>query len=191
MPRIPIFSTFGERLLWAYANLQMLHYAIGAGKRRYDLSCYMVRSKAYKAYREGRWQIHDLLAENTMKIRCNDRCWYCGCTADPASLTRDHVFARSCGGSNDMDNIIMVCRRCNSSKGTMDLLQWYAEVRQEQPPLRVLVHYLKNIYQYAVANGLMNLPSETVEAMDLPFNPRYIPLRYPAPEDFMKDEEKE
>lgn len=73
----------------------------------------------------------------------------------------------------------------------MDLLQWYAEVRQEQPPLRVLVHYLKNIYQYAVANGLMNLPSETVEAMDLPFNPRYIPLRYPAPEDFMKDEEKE
>lgn len=27
------YANFGETLYWSYANLQMLHYAINAGKR--------------------------------------------------------------------------------------------------------------------------------------------------------------
>mgnify|MGYP006916044545 CR=1 FL=1 len=59
--RYPKFASFGEYLFWAYANLQMLCAALNMGKAKYDKSCYMIRAKAFKAYKEGRWNIHDLL----------------------------------------------------------------------------------------------------------------------------------
>lgn len=40
------FQNFGEFLYYAYANLQMLHYALKDGKPRYDRMCYMIRAKA-------------------------------------------------------------------------------------------------------------------------------------------------
>ena len=144
------YANFGEYLYWSYANLQMLHYALNAGKAKYDRMCYMIRSKAFKAYKEGRWNIHDLLEFNVEKIRQNNYCWYCGKELEPSKLTKDHVFPRSKGGDNDMDNIIMVYKTCNSSKGDMDLFEWYAEVRKEWPPINVFVHYMKNIYLYSI-----------------------------------------
>ena len=121
-------ANFGEYIYWSYANLQMLHYAVSAGKRKCDRMCYMIRSKVFKAYKEGRWNIHDLLEFNVEKIRQNNYCWYCGKELEPSKLTKDHVFPRSKGGDNDMDNIIMVCKTCNSSKGDMDLFEWYAVI---------------------------------------------------------------
>lgn len=178
------YANFGEYLYWSYANLQMLHYALNAGKVKYDRMCYMIRSKAFKAYKEGRWNIHDLLEFNVEKIRQNNYCWYCGKEMEPSKLTKDHVFPRSKGGDNDMDNIIMVCKTCNSSKGDMDLFEWYAEVRKEWPPINVFVHYMKNIYLYSIEKGLMDKHCEELDAMDLPFNWRYIPIEYPQPEEF-------
>ena len=85
-----------------------------------------------------------------------------------------------------MDNIIMVCKECNSSKGKKDLFEWYAEVRKEWPPLNILIHYLKNIYLYSAEHGLMPLTLEELEHKELPFNWRFIPLKYPQPEIFLK-----
>jgi hypothetical protein len=167
------YENFGEYLYWSYANLQMLHYAINAGKKKYDRTCFMIRAKAFKAYKEGRWNIHDLLEFNVAKIQQNNYCWYCGKEMGPSKLTKDHVFPRSKGGDNDMDNIIMVCKTCNSSKGNMDLFEWYAEVRKEWPPINVLVHYLKNIYLYSIEHGLMDKHSEELGTMDLPFKWQY------------------
>ena len=65
----------------------------------------------------------------------------------------------------------------------MDLFEWYAEVRQVWPPIQTLVHYLKNIYLYAVEHDLMGKKSEEIDAMEGPFNWRYIPTEYP--EDFL------
>ena len=180
----PEFADFGEYLYYAYANVQMLHYAIKAGKAKYDRTCCMIRAKAFKAYREGRWNVHDLLEINVDKIQQNDYCWYCGRHIEPSKLTKDHVFPRSKGGDNDMDNIIMVCKTCNSSKGDMDLLKWYAEVRREYPPLNILIHYLKNIYLFSVEHGLLDKQAEELDAMGLPFDWHYIPVKLPAPECF-------
>lgn len=181
----PTFANFGEYLFYSYANLQMLCYAVNAGKKKRDRMCYMIRAKAFKAYKEGRWNIHDLLENNLAKIQCNNYCWYCGKEVEPSKLTKDHVFPRSKGGDNDMDNIIMVCKSCNSSKGDMDLFEWYAEIRHEFPPIPILVHYLKNIYLYSVERRLMDKHAEELDTMDLPFNWRYIPIDYPQPELFL------
>jgi len=181
----PKFANFGEYLFWSYANLQMLCAALNMGKTKCDKSCYMIRAKAFKAYKEGRWNIHDLLEFNVAKIKENNYCWYCGKEMEPLKLTKDHVFPRSKGGANDMNNIIMVCKSCNSSKGNMDLFEWYCEVRKEWPPLNILIHYLKNIYLYSVENELMDKLAEEMDAMELPFKWQYIPLNYPQPEEYL------
>ena len=181
----PKFANFGEYLFYSYANLQMLCAALNMGKKEYDRSCFMIRAKAFKAYKEGRWNIHDLLEFNVAKIKKNNYCWYCGQEMEPSKLTKDHVFPRSKEGANDMDNIIMVCKTCNSSKGNIDLFEWYATVRKEWPPLNIMIHYLKNIYLYSIDNELMDKHSEELDAMELPFKWQYIPLDYPQPECFM------
>ena len=69
----------------------------------------------------------------------------------------------------------------------MDLLEWYFTVREEWPPINVLIHYLKNIYLYSMDNGLMEKHAEEMDSMDLPFNWRYIPLDYPQPIDYWSE----
>ena len=69
--KYPKFANFGEYLFYSYANLQMLCAALNMGKKKYDRSCYMIRAKAFKAYKEGRWNIHDLLEFNVAKIKEN------------------------------------------------------------------------------------------------------------------------
>lgn len=180
------YENFGDYLYWSYANLQMLHYAVSAGKTKYDRLCFMIRSKAYKSYKEGRWNIHDLMDVNVTKIQQNNYCWYCGKQMEPLKLTKDHVFPRSKGGDNDMDNIIMVCKTCNSSKGDLDLFEWYAEVRHELPPLRIIIHYLKNIYLYAIEHDLMEKTLDSLNQMELPFKWQFIPVTFSNPEDYME-----
>ena len=84
-------------------------------------------------------------------------------------------------------NIIMVCKSCNSSKGKMDLFEWYSEVRKEYPPLNVLIHYLKNIYLYCVENGIMETRIEDLDDLQLPFNWHYIPTKFPEPEEYKNE----
>ena len=183
--RYPRFANFGEMLFWSYANLQMLIAARNMGKAKYDRACYAVRAKTFKAYKEGRWNIHDLFENNIAKMKSDSFCWYCGKEVESKNeLTVDHVFPRSKGGTNDMDNIIMVCKHCNSSKRDTDLLEWYFEQRHEFPPIFILAHYLKQIYLYARDNDLLGKHREEMEEMKLPFNYKYIPLKYPQPESF-------
>lgn len=48
-------------------------------------------------------------------------CVYCG---ETSSLTIDHVFPKSLGGSHDPSNLVPACRSCNSSKGAKTLEAW-------------------------------------------------------------------
>jgi len=49
-------------------------------------------------------------------------CHYCG-KALPlkSSACLDHVVPRSKGGSDDPDNLVVACKRCNTQKGNSDL----------------------------------------------------------------------
>lgn len=48
-------------------------------------------------------------------------CSYCG---NNDNLELDHINPLSKGGSNLADNIMVLCRSCNSSKGAKTLLEW-------------------------------------------------------------------
>lgn len=66
----------------------------------------------------------------------NHRCAYCQLHmklhfAEPVLhvsqlATRDHVMARSHGGSDDWENLVAACHICNSLKETMDAY-WFAK----------------------------------------------------------------
>lgn len=176
------FSCLGDILFWAYSNAQMLAMASGRGLAEYDKACFMLRAKAYKAYRDGRWSVHDLSRFNLSKVVNNGVCWYCGRELPPSLLTQDHVFPRAKGGTNSFDNIMLVCQSCNSSKGKRDLFRWHFDVRGVWPSLAVHVHYLKNIILFCQDRGLMDAPLASLDDLSLQFDWRCIPLNIPQPE---------
>ena len=45
-------------------------------------------------------------------------CWYCG-SAHPSTI--DHVIPSSEGGTDDVSNLVMACKTCNSSKRALSL----------------------------------------------------------------------
>jgi 5-methylcytosine-specific restriction endonuclease McrA len=50
------------------------------------------------------------------------------CRADISrTYTIDHKTALACGGSNDPENIQLLCKSCNSSKNTMSMEEWEAK----------------------------------------------------------------
>jgi 5-methylcytosine-specific restriction endonuclease McrA len=58
-----------------------------------------------------------------IKQRFGGTCAYCGCT--PRVLTLDHIVPRSKGGFDVKSNLAAVCQRCNRSKGSRPLWQWW------------------------------------------------------------------
>jgi HNH endonuclease len=50
-------------------------------------------------------------------------CAYCGFRSK--QLTLDHVLAESKGGTKSRKNLVPACARCNKSKGSKHLTDWY------------------------------------------------------------------
>jgi HNH endonuclease len=58
-----------------------------------------------------------------VKQRFNGACAFCGCV--PRFLTLDHIVPKSKGGLDVKSNLAAVCQRCNKSKGSRSLWEWW------------------------------------------------------------------
>jgi 5-methylcytosine-specific restriction endonuclease McrA len=47
-------------------------------------------------------------------------CFYCGKLLTCNNLTIDHFIPKSKGGTNEIQNLRLACKRCNSDKGNKD-----------------------------------------------------------------------
>ena len=66
----------------------------------------------------------------------NYRCAYCGVvmvlTGPGISRNQDHsastdeIIPRVAGGAVEWENQVAACRRCNSARGSLDALEWFA-----------------------------------------------------------------
>jgi 5-methylcytosine-specific restriction endonuclease McrA len=56
-------------------------------------------------------------ARNSVMLRDNHTCQYCGATPGRAALTLDHILPRSRGGQTTWENVVAACRTCNIRKG--------------------------------------------------------------------------
>ena len=52
------------------------------------------------------------------------RCAGCGWAFYPSEMHVDHIFPRSRGGGDGIENLQMICRRCNRSKGAKTMAEW-------------------------------------------------------------------
>lgn len=59
------------------------------------------------------------------------RCQGCGDTFPLSELTEDHMDPLSRGGSNDIDNIQPLCRKCNSEKSDKTNEEWIASWKEK------------------------------------------------------------
>ena len=58
-----------------------------------------------------------------IKSEFNNCCAYCDSTSK--RLTLDHVLAESKGGIDSWRNLVPACVKCNKSKGSKNLNDWY------------------------------------------------------------------
>ena len=166
------FKNLEEYIYWIYANLNMCMATLRMHKTHYSQKCYMIRAKAFKAYKDGNWKIHSLYENNNLKMDWGkNNCWYCGKSTDECGeLTIEHIFPKARGGDDSFDNIAYACQKCNSSKNDKDLIVWMSNSLRIVPPLFITCIYMKLVYKFSKEHNLMNLHSEDLEQLNLPFN---------------------
>ena len=57
-------------------------------------------------------------------------CVWCGLGVEEEPLTLDHLKPCSKGGNNEADNLVSSCRRCNSSRGDREVIEFAKAVAQ-------------------------------------------------------------
>jgi hypothetical protein len=89
-------------------------------------------------------------------------CIACGEPLAPDS-TGDHVIARKNGGPPGLGNYLPLCGRCNSSKGTRDLLAWWRQRgrRACELPADVLTVYSRLMFRQHADRETHNAPAPT------------------------------
>lgn len=78
---------------------------------------------------------HDVFALFYTSLMNGFVCSYCGCEMDLVSddhqVSVDHVVPLARGGTNDITNLVLCCRHCNTQKASMTVEQWTAKRRSE------------------------------------------------------------
>lgn len=69
--------------------------------------------------------------------KTDGHCAYCGCKITDHNLTVDHRIPRVEGGTNDLDNLYLCCKHCNSKKGTKFLNEFRYRVCCEEQDIPV------------------------------------------------------
>lgn len=172
------FKTLRENLYWIYANVGLAHAALTKNHREYQRIDYMIRAKLYKGLCGGTMKIASLYDDEKEKLK-NNTCCYCG-TDEKLSL--DHLIPRKNGGTDFGDNIIYACKKCNSSKGAKDLIEWMLS-NGKFPPILILRRYLKMVISICEKNGYMDRELEEYSKLELPFRIDMMPHKFPKPGD--------
>jgi hypothetical protein len=145
-PSAPTLATFGQGL----AALYFLQHWESMHPERLPDGPY-APSYFTKRYPE----IVAGLANDTLKTVLHHighaRCACCATSIDVSKVDRaDHIIANHWGGKNVHWNLLLLCRSCNSSKGTRDLLEWwmYKSYPVMQMPRAVLCLYTRAHWQH-------------------------------------------
>jgi 5-methylcytosine-specific restriction endonuclease McrA len=84
----------------------------------------VVLAARHRALKFANTPIDELLTSTewlAILTEANGHCHYCG---KEAKLTIDHVIPLSRGGKDTKNNVVAVCKHCNSSKGNKALEKW-------------------------------------------------------------------
>lgn len=84
--------------------------------------CYVAYDGPYRALMD--WDEPRIVRKRVKALlaRDGDGCRYCGKTFPTYHV--DHVFPKSRGGADTMDNLVLACAPCNMAKGAQTPTEW-------------------------------------------------------------------
>lgn len=107
-----------------------------------------------KKLSSGEIKMSTALSELKKQITCEKNCCeYCHSDKD---LSWDHLVPRAKNGPDTAENHILACRRCNSSKGSKGIYEWYGIERKDEIPRLVAGKYLKLLYEIHKNKGTLS-----------------------------------
>jgi len=130
----PAIKTIKDLIFWEYAKLI-------AGSALSNRKNYGFVMHNFKQLQTGQKKWSDILRED-LKID-SGKCSYCG-SAD--GLSNDHIVPKRECHFAEIHNIVKACKKCNSSKGDKDLIDWWGIDRRYEIPRIVMGKYLKMLY---------------------------------------------
>jgi len=134
-------------LYWQYAKI--ISEASGFGKKNYG----MIMTKC-KRLESGEIHWSSSVREWLKEKEERDTCIYCG---EKKDLTVEHILPRSCGGEDIPDNVVMVCKSCNSSKGGKRLYEWLGLDMKDKHHRIAEGKYLKYLYSLHEKRGTLDV----------------------------------
>jgi len=127
-------KTVRDLIFWEYAKLI-------SGSALNDRKNFGFVMKKFKELQTGKIVWSDILRED-LQID-HTRCDYCGSTEN---LSNDHIVAKRDCHFAEIHNIVKACKKCNSSKGNKDLIEWWGRENIYELPRVVYGKYLKMLY---------------------------------------------
>jgi HNH endonuclease len=147
----PAIKTVRELIFYQYAKI--IAASAGFCKEKNRSAYYKFLVSRQQKLSSGEITMSSILRELKMQITsCSNCCEYCGSLEN---LSWDHIIPRARGGRDDVDNHVLACRKCNSSKGCKELYEWYGIDRKDELPRIVAGKYLKMLYEIHEKNGTL------------------------------------
>lgn len=139
----PSIKTIRDLIFYQYAKIIADSAGIkkqGSGRYHY----YSFIMNRVNKLRSGEINMSSITRELKKQIASVDNaCEYCGSNEN---LSWDHLIPQSKGGPDIVDNLVLCCRSCNSSKGCKGLFEWFGVSNKDSLPRIVAGKYLKLLY---------------------------------------------
>jgi len=143
----PSIKTVREIIYYQYAKI--VSESAGFGKANYG----MIMSRVNKL-KSGEINWSSAAREWQKEFEKPNECIYCG---DVTGLTVEHILPRNCGGEDILENVVRVCKSCNSSKGGKRLYEWRGLKAKDKHHRIAEGKYLKYLYKLHERNGTLDI----------------------------------
>lgn len=112
----PYVKTIEDVIYYYYAKLVIARSAGFEGN-------YKFITYTFKKLKRGEIKISDYDREIFKQMEePQTKCQFCGCDGP---LTKEHIIPLELSGPPGPHNVVFVCKKCNSSKGADDLIEWW------------------------------------------------------------------
>jgi len=127
-------KTIRDLIYWEYAKLV-------SGSALGDRKNFGFVMSTFKKLQGGEMEWSDILRED-LKID-QGVCVYCGSIEE---LSNDHIVPKRECHFAEIHNIVRACKKCNSSKGDKDLIEWWGIEKRYEISRLAMGKYLKMLH---------------------------------------------
>lgn len=146
MPPKPVKS-IKDIIFYQYAKI--ISNSAGYGKSNYPMIM-----ATWKKLKSGEIHWSTSVREWLKERENSNTCIYCGKEGD---LTTEHILPRSRGGEDIPDNVVRVCKACNSSKRDKRLYEWKGLNSKDGHHRIAEGKYLKYLYSRHEKQGTLDV----------------------------------